>query len=113
MINREEITSYLKDLQGKICKALEEVDGKAKFSTDQWSHTQGGGGISRVISHGNVFEKGGVNFSAVEGQLPSFMKDKVHPDATTFFATGVSLVIHPFSPKVPIVHMNVRYFETD
>lgn len=113
MVNREEITSYLKDLQSEICKALEEVDGKAEFSTDQWSHTHGGGGISRVISHGNVFEKGGVNFSAVEGELPSFMKDKVHPDASKFFATGVSLVIHPFSPKVPIVHMNVRYFETD
>lgn len=113
MIAREEITSYLKALQNSICNGLEQEDGKAKFSEDQWSHNNGGGGISRIITHGNVIEKGGVNFSAVEGDLPSFMKEKVHPEAKSFFATGVSLVIHPYSPKVPIVHMNVRYFETD
>jgi coproporphyrinogen III oxidase len=113
MITREEITSYLKSLQKSICEGLEQEDGKAKFSEDHWSHHQGGGGISRVISHGNVFEKGGVNFSAVEGDLPSFLSAKVNPLAKRFFATGVSLVMHPVSPMVPIVHMNVRYFETD
>lgn len=113
MVTREEITSYLKSLQHSICEALEKEDGKEKFSEDRWSHSSGGGGISKVITHGNVIEKGGVNFSAVEGDLPSFMKDKVNPEAKSFFATGVSLVIHPYSPKVPIVHMNVRYFETD
>lgn len=113
MITREEITSYLKSLQKSICEGLEQEDGKAKFAEDHWSHHHGGGGISRVITHGNVFEKGGVNFSAVEGDLPSFLRAKVNPLAKRFFATGVSLVMHPASPMVPIVHMNVRYFETD
>lgn len=113
MSGREEITAYLKRLQQSICDGLEETDGAGKFSSDAWEHVHGGGGLSRVISGGRVFEKGGVNFSAVEGELPSFMKDKIHPEAKAFFATGVSLVIHPHSPHVPIVHMNVRYFETD
>lgn len=108
-----EVVAYLKLLQDAICEGLEEEDGMAKFQQDEWQHSSGGGGRSRIISHGNVFEKGGVNFSAVEGELPDFIKGKVNPDAKTFFATGVSLVIHPFNPMVPIVHMNVRYFETD
>ena len=66
-----------------------------------------------MITHGEVFEKGGVNFSAVEGVLPVFMKEKVSENATAFFATGVSIVLHPISPKIPIIHMNIRYFETD
>lgn len=110
---REEVVTFLKNLQDQICAGLEQCDGSAKFIEDAWAHTGGGGGRSRVIQHGNVFEKGGVNFSAVEGALPSFLKEKVSASATTFFATGVSIVIHPRSPKVPIVHMNVRYFETD
>jgi coproporphyrinogen III oxidase len=66
-----------------------------------------------VISHGNVFEKGGVNFSAVEGALPAFLGPHITPGASRFFATGVSIVIHPDSPLVPIIHANVRYFESD
>jgi coproporphyrinogen III oxidase len=85
----------------------------ATFSEDAWSHAHGGGGRTRVITGGNIFEKGGVNFSAVEGELPAFMKDKVSAEATRFFATGVSIVIHPFSPMVPIIHMNIRFFETN
>lgn len=113
MVERNDIVAYLKSLQDSICAGLENEDGKAKFIEDNWTHETGGGGRSRVIQHGNVFEKGGVNFSAVEGDMPKFMAEKVNPNAKRFFATGVSLVIHPFSPMVPIVHMNVRYFETD
>lgn len=100
-------------IQDSICRGLESADGKAVFAEDKWTHASGGGGRTRVIQHGNVFEKGGVNFSAVEGKLPPFMKERVSADASSFFATGVSIVIHPYSPLVPIIHMNIRYFETN
>jgi coproporphyrinogen III oxidase len=110
---REDVIAAFRQIQDAICNGLEAADGKAKFTEDNWQHTTGGGGRSRVITHGNVFEKGGVNFSAVEGSLPSFLREKVSAKATRFFATGVSIVIHPYSPMVPIIHMNIRYFETD
>ena len=112
-ITRNDIADFMKTLQDEICAGLEAEDGGGKFQEDAWVHETGGGGRSRVIQHGNVFEKGGVNFSAVEGEMPEFMKARVNPNAKKFFATGVSLVIHPENPMVPIVHMNVRYFETD
>jgi coproporphyrinogen III oxidase len=112
-MDKWKIAEEFKRIQDEICWGLEAEDGNAKFSEDAWTHTTGGGGRTRVLTGGRVFEKGGVNFSAVEGNLPTFMKDKVHEDATQFFATGVSIVIHPESPAVPIIHMNIRYFETD
>lgn len=113
MITKNEIAQEFRTIQDEICAGLESEDGGALFSEDAWSHTSGGGGRTRVLIGGNAFEKGGVNFSAVEGSLPSFMKDKVNSEATSFFATGVSIVMHPRSPMVPIIHMNIRYFETD
>jgi coproporphyrinogen III oxidase len=112
-MTRQDVSFAFREIQNSICKGLEEVDGKSKFSEDTWQHETGGGGASRVVTHGNVFEKGGVNFSAVEGDLPAFMKDRVSQNAKTFFATGVSIVLHPHSPLVPIIHSNIRYFETD
>ncbi len=112
-MDRRLIAEEFQRIQAEICSGLEAEDGKAKFSEDPWEHETGGGGITRVISHGEVFEKGGVNYSAVEGSLPPFMKERVNAEATRFFATGVSIVIHPHSPMVPIIHMNIRYFETD
>ncbi len=101
----------MRQFQSDLCQALETSDGGATFSTDTWQHEESGGGISRVIEGGNVLEKGGVNFSAVEGQLsPVFLKMLEMPDPN-YFATGVSVVLHPHSPMVPITHMNVRYFE--
>jgi coproporphyrinogen III oxidase len=113
MITKERIAAEFQLIQQEICAGLEAEDGKAAFIQDSWKHEVAGGGHTRVMVHGNVFEKGGVNFSAVEGTLPAFMKDKVDPNATHFFATGVSIVIHPYSPLVPIIHMNIRYFETN
>jgi coproporphyrinogen III oxidase len=110
---KEKVKDAFKSAQTKICNALAEEDGGAFFSEEHWSHHDGGGGITRVITNGKVFEKGGVNFSAVDGNIPHFMKTHVNPDATRFFATGISIVIHPESPMVPIIHMNVRYFQTD
>lgn len=102
---KSEIVQYFKSLQDSICTGLEQLDGQAKFHEDQWSRDGGGGGRSRVIREGNVFEKGGVNFSEVFGKAPSFLSK----EPAEFYATGVSLVIHPANPHVPIIHMNVRY----
>ncbi len=115
---RDELADWLKGLQNRICSALEDADGKAKFSIEHWDRAEGGGGITRVIGDGNVLEKGGVNFSAVHGLVPEFLRtESAHSLSTagegnaTFFATGVSIVLHPKSPMVPIIHMNIRYFE--
>jgi len=114
MPTKEEIRDWLAALQQEICEQLEAADGKAKFINDPWQRPGGGGGESRVLTQGNIIEKGGVNFSAVWGKTPEpvlktmQLAPGVHPD---FFATGVSIVMHPQSPMVPIIHMNVRYFE--
>ncbi len=110
---RDIVKASFQEAQSKICAALEKEDGKQKFGSELWEHKTGGGGNTRIIVHGDVLEKGGVNFSAVEGGIPEFMKAQVNEHATRFFATGISIVMHPFSPMVPITHMNVRYFETD
>lgn len=103
--------SYIQNLQDQICKGLEETDGFAKFREDLWERSEGGGGRTRVIENGNVFEKGGVNISAVHGKLPDTMQKMFGVGEADFFACGLSLVIHPKSPLVPTVHANWRYFE--
>jgi coproporphyrinogen III oxidase len=111
MITKEQIAADYQQIQDEICRSLEAVDGKAKFEEEKWERDGGGGGRTRVIQNGNVFEKGGVNFSAVYGQLPAVMQKALKVDKDEFFATGVSIVIHPNHPLVPIIHMNIRYFE--
>jgi len=112
MLSKETITDWFKDLQDSICSALEKEDAKGKFIEDNWTRQEGGGGRTRILQHGNVIEKGGVNFSAVFGDVPDFLKKEAKSTgALTFYATGVSIVIHPINPFVPIIHMNVRYFE--
>jgi coproporphyrinogen III oxidase len=111
VFSREIVSVYFQSLQHAICEGLEKLDGKAKFVHDNWNRQGGGGGITRVIENGAVFEKGGVNFSEVYGQAPEFLKKESSSELDLFYATGVSLVIHPASPMVPIIHMNVRYFE--
>ena len=111
---------YIQTLQDQICKGLEDIDGVAKFRQDLWDRpdtskglsTGGGGGRTRVIENGAVFEKGGVNISAVHGKLPDSMQKLFNVGEADFFACGLSLVIHPKSPMVPTVHANWRYFET-
>lgn len=110
-LSKETIAEWFKGLQDRICKSLEECDGKAKFQEDLWERPEGGGGRTRVIQKGEVFEKGGVNFSAVNGKLPDKIKEALKLPDAYFFASGVSIVIHPNNPEVPIIHMNVRYFE--
>ncbi|MFD1820493.1 coproporphyrinogen oxidase [Pseudarcicella hirudinis] len=111
-MNKQEITEFFKGLQDRICTALEEADGNASFKEDLWTRAEGGGGRSRVIQEGNVIEKGGVMFSAVHGDLhEKMLRSMGLNEKVDFYATGVSIVIHPKNPKVPIIHMNVRYFE--
>jgi len=111
MITKENISDRLRELQESICSALEKEDGKGKFTVEKWEREEGGGGITRILQHGNVIEKGGVNFSAVHGKLPENIQKALKVSEPGFFATGVSIVIHPSNPMVPIIHMNVRYFE--
>lgn len=109
----EKVSERFKVIQDTICAAIEKADAKAKFHEDLWSREGGGGGRTRVLQNGGVIEKGGVNFSAVHGTLPDKISRALGLDASAFFATGVSIVMHPNHPKVPIIHMNIRYFETE
>ncbi|SRX52807.1 Oxygen-dependent coproporphyrinogen-III oxidase [Aequorivita sp. CIP111184] len=108
---KEQFVNYIKNLQNQITSALEEIDGKAKFREDKWTREEGGGGQTRVIENGAVFEKGGVNISEVHGKLPESMQAYFGVKDADFFACGLSLVLHPKSPMVPTVHANWRYFE--
>ena len=113
MVNTEAVKTYLLDLQARIIAALEQLDGKA-FLTDSWQRTEGGGGITRLVEEGNVFERGGVNFSHVKGSTlpPSAAANRPDVAGQPWEAMGVSLVLHPRNPYVPTVHMNVRFFNT-
>ncbi|HET8810677.1 MAG TPA: oxygen-dependent coproporphyrinogen oxidase [Flavobacteriaceae bacterium] len=102
---------YLQNLQNTITSKIEEVDGKGKFREDLWERPEGGGGRTRIIENGAVFEKGGVNISAVHGELPKVMQKQFGVKDCDFFACGLSLVLHPQNPMVPTVHANWRYFE--
>jgi coproporphyrinogen III oxidase len=108
---KETWISYIHDLQNRICHALEQSDGKAKFVEDEWQRPEGGGGKTRVIANGNVFEKGGVNTSLVYGDVTDAMRTQLKINGDRWFACGLSLVIHPFNPFVPTVHCNYRMFE--
>lgn len=112
MINiKDKFVNYIHSLQDQITGSLEEVDGKSRFIEDRWERPGGGGGKTRVISNGNIFEKGGVNTSIVHGVLPEAMQKHFNVRESEFFACGLSLVIHPQSPMVPTVHANFRYFQ--
>ncbi len=108
---KDKFYSYIQNLQDTITSRLEEIDGKAKFREDLWERPEGGGGRTRVIENGNVFEKGGVNISGVHGTLPKAMQSYFNVGDVDFFACGLSLVLHPTNPMVPTVHANWRYFE--
>ena len=101
---------YFRELQDRIVEALERVDGH-RFREDRWERPGGGGGRSRVLSDGAVFEKAGVNFSDVHGELRPEMPVKMPGEGAGFRACGVSLVLHPRSPHIPTVHANFRRIE--
>ncbi|PCJ61819.1 MAG: oxygen-dependent coproporphyrinogen oxidase [Planctomycetota bacterium] len=104
--------STIKNLQTKICNGLESED-TIKFISDKWDRPEGGGGITNVIQNGSVFEKGGVNISSVHGVMPKEMAERLKTHEQNFAACGLSLVMHPYSPRIPTIHMNIRYFEME
>ncbi len=109
---KESFTGWVHDAQDRICKALESADGRAGFREDSWERDgDGGGGRSRVIEKGKIFEKGGVNTSVVHGELPELIRKRFGVTQGWFYACGISLVLHPESPMIPTVHANFRYFE--
>jgi coproporphyrinogen III oxidase len=108
---KEEVKNWFMSLQDNICDEIEKTDAHAKFKQDDWIRANGGGGRTRILENGNIIEKGGVNFSAVHGSTPKNILDALNLSESDFFATGVSIVMHPTNPMVPIIHMNVRYFE--
>lgn len=110
-MTKEHIQEHFSLLQEEICTALEQIDGTGRFCQDFWQRAGGGGGRTRIMQNGALIEKGGVNFSAVFGQPPAKMLEALRLPPADFFATGLSIVLHPFNPMMPIIHMNVRYFE--
>lgn len=108
---KDEWVHYVLGLQNRICSALEDADREAVFEEDRWQREEGGGGITRVIRNGKVFEKGGVNTSVVHGPVTEAMRTQLRMNGESWFACGLSLVIHPLNPFVPTVHANYRLFE--
>ena len=111
MTEKENWIPYIHDLQNRICEGLEEVEEGTGFIEDSWQRKEGGGGITRVISNGNLFEKGGVNTSVVFGEVTDAMRKQLGIEGDNWFACGLSLVLHPINPYVPTVHCNYRMFE--
>lgn len=111
--SRQRFKTWVKGLQDNICQGLEKLDGEARFQEDNWQREEGGGGCTRVIRDGRVFEQGGVNFSEVWGKTlpPSILNQRPEAKGHEFYATGTSMVLHPRNPYVPTVHLNYRYFE--
>lgn len=106
------VKEYLLGLQNNICASIEDVDGKQDFNEDRWQREEGGGGLTRVLSNGDIFEQAGINFSHVLGASLPGSATALRPELTgySFQAMGVSLVMHPHNPYVPTTHMNVRFF---
>ena len=103
------------DTSGKaaVQQSIKPVKKNTNFTSDKWKYKDGGGGLTRVLQNGVLFEKGGVNISSIHGKLPKRIAESFNkPYPTPFAACGLSVVIHPYSPKIPTVHMNIRYFET-
>lgn len=111
--SQQRVSQFLRQLQDQICQALTQLDGLGTFREDAWERSEGGGGRSRVMCDGAVFEQGGVGFSEIWGSVlpPSILQQRPEAEGHGFYATGTSLVLHPRNPHVPTVHLNYRYFE--
>lgn len=114
MPDRREIEDVYRQIQSDLCTSIEELDGHSDFGTDAWSRPGGGGGgLTRILSGPGPVEKAAVNFSAVEGETPQRLSEQLASASSRFFATGVSVIVHPHNPLAPTFHANIRYFETD
>lgn len=112
-MNRYEIQQWYQGFQNRFCDDISRLDGESGFRSDVWERPAGGGGDTRILSDGRHIEKAAVNFSAVWGDSPPGLSDRMAAEADRFFATGVSIIVHPRNPYAPTFHANVRYFETD
>lgn len=112
-LNKITISEEFQRLQQEIVDALTLIDGNISFSSDQWTRELGGGGCTKTACNGRIIEKGGVAFSEVHGDVTETMAQQLNIKSQSFYATGVSIVLHSFHPMHPTIHMNVRYFETD
>jgi coproporphyrinogen III oxidase len=104
----ERAAKFYAELQSELCRVLADADGGTDFSSDAWQRPGGGGGVARVLEGGALFEKAGVNWSSVDGELPAEIADHMPGQGRSFRACGVSLVLHPRSPMVPTTHANFR-----
>ena len=111
--SQQRVSTFMKSLQDEICQKLTELDGKSTFLEESWERDEGGGGRSRVMKSGALLEQGGVNFSEIWGDNlpPSILVQRPEAAGHRFYATGTSMVLHPYNPYVPTVHLNYRYFE--
>jgi coproporphyrinogen III oxidase len=106
----ERAAKFYAELQAELCRVLADADGASDFTSDAWQRPGGGGGVARVLSGGALFEKAGVNWSSVDGELPAEIADTMPGQGRSFRAAGISLVLHPSSPMVPTTHANFRCF---
>ena len=113
MPERSEVQQVYRDVQRSLCAALERVDGRSTFIVDEWERPGGGGGLTRILAGDGVVEKAAVNFAAVEGDTPDRLSERLAGSSSRFFATGLSVIVHPMNPHAPTFHANVRYFDTD
>jgi coproporphyrinogen III oxidase len=108
---RTDFSNWTRAVQNKICEITEELEEDKVFTEDNWERAEGGGGITRIIQEGKIFEKAGVNTSEVYGEITAGIRAQLNIVGERFFACGISLVMHPSNPMVPTVHANFRYFE--
>ena len=112
-MNRTDIESWYRGMQARFCAGIEAIDGSASFRSDLWEREGGGGGDTRILSDGDHIEKAAVNFSSVWGETPVELTERQAAGNAAFYATGVSIIVHPRNPHCPTFHANLRYFETD
>ena len=108
---RARVERWIEEIHERLVASIERLDGGSRFAVDRWDRPGGGGGVTCVLTGGALFEQAGVNRSAVWGELGDAALGRLGGSERAFFATGVSLVLHPKSPMVPTVHANFRYFE--
>ncbi len=112
-MNRSEIEGAYRRIQRDFVAAIEQVDGDTTFGSDAWDRPGGGGGVTRILSGAGHIEKAAVNFSSVSGETPERVSERLTLESREFYATGVSIIVHPRNPHAPTFHANIRYFETD
>lgn len=112
-MDKEQIQRGYRKMQDTFCAALEEADGSSRFTIDRWSRPGGGGGSTRILAGTGQVEKAAVNFSAVEGRTPAQLSERLASGSERFFASGVSIIVHPLNPYAPTFHANLRYLETE